>query len=204
VRRPGTTSVEFEVDVSSIPRVRGATYEDAGFGTSTPHVLVKVSANALDSAYVEVQLPMINGVIYHYGRLWAVLEGGAWQVDGTARPKLSSPWGRTLDDPTASAERSFAKVAELVLSKLAGLEELPAALQTAAVHAAENARTAALRDLGELEKRTAQARAQAQHAEDVLAALEEPLTPEQHRYLVSFLEAGHSYADAVEAAKVLS
>lgn len=197
---PGTTSVEFEVDVTGVPRVRGCNADGTAL---SPQVAVRVTAQGLSRAYVEVQLPVINGVTYHYGRIWAVLEGGAWQLDGN-RPRLSSPWGRTLDEPTASAERTFAKVAELVLSELAELDGLAAALQAAAVEQAQYAQAAALRDLAELEKMAAHARAQAQLAEDTLAALHEPLTREQHRFLVAFLEAGHSYGDAVEAAKVIA
>lgn len=156
------TEVTFELDVTSIPRVNGWDEQ----GNKRPHVTVKVSANALDSAYVEVQLPVINGVAYHYGRAWAVLTTGTWQADERARPRLSSPWGRILDEPTQSAERTFVKIVELALAQLAGLDGLPAALQAAAVQSAQHAQAAALRDLAELEKKAAQARAQAQLAED--------------------------------------
>lgn len=199
--RADATVLEFSVDVSSIPRVRGCSEDGT---TLSNRVAVKVVANALHSAYVEVQLPVINGVTYHYGRLWAVIEGGAWQLDAYARPKLSSPWGRVLDEPTASAARTFTQIAELVLSKLATLDGLAAALQAAAVEQAKMMQERALRDLSQLEKRMAEVHAQVQLAEDTLTALREPLTPEQHRFLVSFLDAGHSYGDAVEAAKVLA
>lgn len=204
-RQAQKAELAFTFDVSGISRVHGWNL-DAG-QVSTVACVLRGNSHLLDGAYVEVKTIIINTVTYRGGRFWAELRNGAWQPTSML---LDSPVG-VYENPTRNAQERFARVADAIAASLPELDGLTDVLVSAARWEATNILKRQQQDLAELEaerqklaQRELQARTTIQLVESVIHELEDGITGAHHRHLLAFLEAGHSFTDAIAAARALS
>lgn len=195
----------FSFDVSAISYVHGWSI-DAG-KVDTVECVLRGNSHLLDGVYVEVKTVVINGVTYRGGSFWGELRGGAWRCHAA---RLSSPVG-TYADATRSATLRFGKLIVSILAALPQLDGLTDALVSAARWEAANILTRSKNDLLEVEKaqaaldqRLLEARTRIALVQDVITELEDGITGDHHQHLLAYLEAGHSFTDAIAAARVMA
>ena len=204
-RQAQKAELAFTFDVSGISRVHGWNLDAGQVGTVA--CVLRGNSHLLDGAYVEVKTIIINTVTYRGGRFWAELRNGVWK---TTTVLLDSPVG-AYENPTRNAQERFARVADAIAAGLPELEGLTDALVSAARWEASNILLAHQQELVKLEtarQKLAQVeletRTTIELVESVIHELEDGITGAHHRHLLAFLEAGHSFTDAIAAARALS